>query len=587
LLVIDNLDDITLTDYFVPRRQSQGHILVTTRNPHSEEIPADGYQVPSMTPEESADLFFSKSTMNHFGEDSHDVVQRIVRALSYHPLAIEQTAARPDVAQFLVSFESKKKGFLSSDLIRTVASPENIVVTKILSLESLSEDSVHLLELFTYLDPEGIRLDYLQDGKKGLPGELRNVFENDIRLLDCLTALERCSLVKVSRNKDVVMIHPLVQTMIRERPHTRKADNIKSVVESALEGFPDSENIPLCRRYRNQALRAMDYWDEYLGSLEDVRPPVSMHRICEYLHHDGYTHTASALLNRLLEAQMQTLPHEDPDIIQTMHLLAIMLSELGRNDEAVEMQKKVLETRKRSLGGEHPDTLHSLHHLAVAYTHAGRYVEAVGLFEQILNIQTKSLPSGTVEVPLSKEGMAILRSKEGMAMACSGLGLAEGATHSLRQILETRRVALGAEHTETLSGMHNLAVAYVHLERYVEAAELEEVVLSVRRRVLGFEHPETLRSMKYLASLNSGLGREQEALDMMEKTAALIQRIVTKDPDAVLSKEVREGLQAKDVGISRANLINHSRGSYRKFATRIGTDGELEYLIKARKPSEH
>ena len=531
LVVIDNLDDFTVADCIDPG-QSQGHVLITTRNPHSDQICAQGCEVPVLTPDESAQLLLSNSDESHFVETSNDVVQHIVRDLGFYPLAIEQAAPKLDVHGISSSYQTDRNSLLSMDSSITLAdSWQNIATARLLSLQSLGARSIHLLELFAFLYSDEIRLDYLQDGKNGLSGELRDVFEDGILLLDNLTALEGCSLIKLSPSRDVIMIHRLVPIFVRERLKTRKRDIINDVVESALEGFPNTENIQLCRKYRNQALLALDHLDDYFSSLEHVRSLGSLRRICQYLHDDGYTQTAYVLLNRLFEAQKRTLPDEDPDLERTMHLLAIVLSALGRDAPAVEMQERVLETRKIVLGAEHPETLESMHHLAIAYTHIGRSVEAVGLFKYILDIQTKGLRCGQDELPLSDRGTAILRSKEGMAIAVSRLGLAQGVV-SLRRIMETWRSVLGMEHRETLSSMHNLAMAYVNFNRYVEAAELQEIVLSVRSRVLGFEHPETLRSIQNLALVYRRMGREQEAVEMLGKTVTLMARIGEVPADA-------------------------------------------------------
>ena len=57
LLVVDNLDDISLADGYLPRlRTGGGHVLITTRNPNSLNIPAEGLQIDVHEPDEAKEL---------------------------------------------------------------------------------------------------------------------------------------------------------------------------------------------------------------------------------------------------------------------------------------------------------------------------------------------------------------------------------------------------------------------------------------------------------------------------------------------------------------------------------------------------
>jgi hypothetical protein len=44
LLVIDNLDDVSVINGFLPSTDSNGHTLITTRNPNTEGIAAQGVE---------------------------------------------------------------------------------------------------------------------------------------------------------------------------------------------------------------------------------------------------------------------------------------------------------------------------------------------------------------------------------------------------------------------------------------------------------------------------------------------------------------------------------------------------------------
>ena len=94
LLVIDNLDGINVVFGYLPENGPQKHTLITTRNPNSNGIPAEGLEVPLLDVVDSIDLL---STMSHIDivENSAESVQaaQIVEQLGCLPLAIEQAAA--------------------------------------------------------------------------------------------------------------------------------------------------------------------------------------------------------------------------------------------------------------------------------------------------------------------------------------------------------------------------------------------------------------------------------------------------------------------------------------------------------------
>ena len=61
LLVIDNLDDINVATGFLPQNGPQKHTLITTRNPNSAGIPAEGLEVPLLDAADSIDLLCTLS----------------------------------------------------------------------------------------------------------------------------------------------------------------------------------------------------------------------------------------------------------------------------------------------------------------------------------------------------------------------------------------------------------------------------------------------------------------------------------------------------------------------------------------------
>jgi len=71
-------------------------------------------------------------------------------------------------------------------------------------LSQHSQNAVQLVELFAFLNPDEIRIDYLKHGRSGFNDDLVSLFKDDVMLVNCLAALESCSLVKVSGTATVL-----------------------------------------------------------------------------------------------------------------------------------------------------------------------------------------------------------------------------------------------------------------------------------------------------------------------------------------------------------------------------------------------
>src|SRR5205814_9490656 len=90
LLVIDNLDDITVVDGFLPTNGAKNHTLITTRNKDPTGIPAEGLEVLELEPPDSVHLLSILSGLTIQSPAEREQAEQIVKDLHYLPLAIEQ-----------------------------------------------------------------------------------------------------------------------------------------------------------------------------------------------------------------------------------------------------------------------------------------------------------------------------------------------------------------------------------------------------------------------------------------------------------------------------------------------------------------
>jgi hypothetical protein len=61
LLVIDNLDDVSVVDGLLPAIDTSGHTLITKRNPDATNIPVEGLEIPILGENDSIELLLRRS----------------------------------------------------------------------------------------------------------------------------------------------------------------------------------------------------------------------------------------------------------------------------------------------------------------------------------------------------------------------------------------------------------------------------------------------------------------------------------------------------------------------------------------------
>jgi hypothetical protein len=95
---------------------------------------------------------------------------------------------------------------------------------------------------------------------------------------------------------------------------------------------------------------------------------------------------------------------------------------------------------------------------------------------------------------------------------------------------------LGAEHTDTILAMENLASTYEEQGRNADATKIQEDALEKRKRILGEEHPDTLTSMNNLACMYRKQGKWTESAKMQKEMLAKRKMISGEDkPDMLRS----------------------------------------------------
>lgn len=133
--------------------------------------------------------------------------------------------------------------------------------------------------------------------------------------------------------------------------------------------------------------------------------------------------------------------------------------------------------------------------------------------------------------------MVTVGEKRGWLSACVRIAASTRwdalARFSQERLVELERTARGAEHTDTLTAMHNLADTLMHQGEWAGARELYEKVLAIRRRVLGEEHTDTLTSMEQLALTLTAVGDLQHVVSLRADYLTLLRRALGSEHQQV------------------------------------------------------
>jgi len=161
------------------------------------------------------------------------------------------------------------------------------------------------------------------------------------------------------------------------------------------------------------------------------------------------------------------------------------------------------------------------------YGNLGLYAQAESVLRQGLEVRRQALGAEDPNTLKSMSSVAEILFKEARYPEAEKLA---------RQALEPQRRLLGAKHPDTLTSMGDLANILLLEGRYPEAEKLQRETLDTKRRVLGPEHPDTLKSMYDLANIFRWEGRYPEAEKLLRETLDIQRRVLGPEhPDTLRS----------------------------------------------------
>ncbi|MEH0931704.1 FxSxx-COOH system tetratricopeptide repeat protein [Micromonospora sp. CPCC 205558] len=444
LLVIDNAEEVDPFERFLPRG---GHVLLTSRN--------QGWGAQATLIQ--VDVFARAETVAHLLQRvpslTKEEADRIADALGDLAVAVAAAGA------YLADTGTPVDVYLEQiERHGSMALP--VEATWDLSLARLRTQfpsAFRLLQLCSVLAPEiDLKLLYSNDMVQAM-ASFDPAVSDHLVMGQLVQQITRSALLTLNKSEERVLVHRLLQAVVRESMTPDEVANTRHEVHLVLAGARpqgDADDPQTWDKFRM-------LWPHIepsgvVGSRDKSTRDLIIDRV-RYLWRRGeldQANTFAAEADGVWSARLNHLQGNDEVATlhqQLLHLRfnrANVLRALARYDKAHDLDEQVLEEQRELLGDRHPHTLMTASSLGADLRALGRYTEAIER---------------------------------------------DGKTY------KAWREEVGDRHHKTLIAGNNLAHSYRLVGDFRSARTWDEDVLQLRRQVYGQEHPYTLHSAAQLA----------------------------------------------------------------------------------------
>jgi tetratricopeptide (TPR) repeat protein len=473
LLILDNTDDLTLIDNFLPAITS-GLVLLTTRAQAHGTL-AKGIAVEQMELEDAALLLLRRTKVLAAYDklDQASIPDRttaldLAHELGGLPLALDQAGAYIEetgcgVAGYAQRYRRQRTALLKRRGRLVTGHPEPVATTWSLSfakVEQVYRAAADLLRFCAFLHPSAIPEELLTTDVAD-PGSYLHTLANDpVALDEAIEILSRYSFVRRNTNTQTLSIHSLVQAVLRDtmsEEHQRQwAEQAMLIIHHLFPDPQDPATWTLCERYILH-VQVCASWIARWQMMFDEAVRL-LNQAAVYLYNQAQYQQAESLYQCALAIREQTLGPNHPHIASTLNDLAALFSAQGEYEQAELLYQRALAIREQALGSNHLETAVSLNDLAILYSAQGKYAEAEPLYQRALAIREQGLVPNHPHTANSLNNLAYLYNIQGKYMEAEPL---------LQRALAIHEEMLGPNHPTTVIIQQNYAICLQKLQHEV------------------------------------------------------------------------------------------------------------------------
>ncbi|MGC1732163.1 MAG: FxSxx-COOH system tetratricopeptide repeat protein [Pseudonocardiaceae bacterium] len=365
LLIYDNAEDPAALMRYLPG--GHGHILITSRNPHWQELAAP-LPVELFVPAESRALLRCRAPWL-----TDEEAEKVGQALEHLPLAVAQAGAylvqSGITAQHYLQLLADRAGqILARGVPLTYRA--SLAASWQLSFDQLATEHPAAMELLcvaAHLASEPIPFTLFMRNRDRLPATLATAAADPLTFTDLTGML--CYRVLARVEADSLQLHRLVASLLRE--NTVKDLDGQACATVALRLLEDAvpplpwNNPATWSDWRQLLPHVLAITDEPRSLIPtDATVALLLDRAATYLDSRGEPRPALPLAIRAHRLYCRLEGDDHPSTLNSASNLANRLWALGEYEQARILDEDTLIRRRRILGDDHPDTMGSASNLA-------------------------------------------------------------------------------------------------------------------------------------------------------------------------------------------------------------------------------
>ncbi|GAB3133261.1 FxSxx-COOH system tetratricopeptide repeat protein [Amycolatopsis stemonae] len=494
LLVFDSAEAPEQVAPFLPG--GPGRILITSRAPGWTGTVAEPIEVGLFERAESKDLLCRRDPVI-----TDEQADELAGKLGDLPLALAQAATwRAEtgmpIEEYLRLFDEKVAEILDASMPAEYEVP--IAAAWSVSfdqLRTLDPAAYQLLQVCAFFAPEPISRN-LFTGVHGvsIAPELDLALRDPMRLGRVLRDINRCGLARLDHRSDTLLLHRLVQLVLRNRmsptrravmqhgAHMLLAKTDPNAPASTREWPRYQEIVP--HMYAAELIESDDHW---------VRQLVI--NLMKFLYHWGDHHGAVALAGHAVRrwserSRERSAEGPDPQTLEASERLGFFLCMLGRYAEAAEINQRTLQLYREIADEDSEEVLNAQLSVAVDKKAAGDFFEARDLN---LRTYTKASKLFGVDDPVTLDAASDL------VVSWLLTGEYEKAHRLCTETYRLRHQVLGQDNAATITTLTLLVISRRELGDYTWARVEQEKVVQRVRELFGEGTVGVLRRNHFLA----------------------------------------------------------------------------------------
>jgi len=496
LLVLDNVEDFTLIEDYLPQ-QGKGHIVLTTRTQVTGAI-AQRLDLKLMGQDEGASLLLRRAKLLHPDaalEEVSEALQGIAKELSQElgglPLALDQAGAYIEetgctLSAYRTHYQTQgvtllgRRGRMGGKHPHSVSTTFSLCFEKVKHLNEAAGDVLHLCG---FLAPDAIPEELFHTDGFDLGSHLQSLACNPLAFDDAVATLRTYSLLQRDAETKTLTMHRLVQTVLRETMDEKMQHHLaEQAVRVVNHILPDIDGDVLA----SQHFSFFSHAQQCAVQIERYRllsPEAGqlLTTLAEYEQVCAQYVQAKKHLAQAQEIYEQMNETTHPEMHRVLSVLAKVWYKQGKYVEAEQLCHRSLALSEHIFGEDHPKRADCLTILALTLYKQGRYAVAETLFRRVLLLDEQQGEQKQLDIAITLSNLGLLLCEQGK------YGEAETL---LQRSVTIKEQLVGTEHIHYANALHNLAVLYIEWGKHTEAKSLFQHILVIREKHLGKDHPE-------------------------------------------------------------------------------------------------